>query len=57
MAEKNVPFILIESECFDLEFIQKCCLDEIGSGRADRYAQGEDNGHVTWMDVFIDQLD
>lgn len=37
--------ILIGSECFDLEFIQKCFLDEIGSGRAGHHAQEEGNEH------------
>lgn len=37
--------ILIGSECFDLEFIQKCFLDEIGSGKAGHHAQGEGNEH------------
>lgn len=37
--------ILIGSECFDLEFIQKCFLDEIGSGRAGHRARGEGNEH------------
>lgn len=42
--EKCVIVILIESECFDLEFIQKCCVYETGSGRAGRVAQGEGLG-------------
>lgn len=43
MVEKNV--IVIESEYFDLEFIHKCFLDAIGSGRAGYHAQGEGNEH------------
>lgn len=40
--------ILIGSECFDLEFIQKCFLDEIGFGRAGHHAQ-EKEMNMTWM--------
>lgn len=47
--------ILIGSECCDLEFIQECFLDEIGSEKPGHHAHGEGNEHdldgMYWLTI------
>lgn len=45
-GDGKCAFLIIkESECFNLEYFQKCFLDDIGSGRVGHHEQGGKSEH------------